>query len=135
MLLPPPTCCIYAPKSMTNDLCPMDMQSPLRVHSMEEADLACNACAWDRNPESLTAMQMQSPLRVHSMEEADLIYLPIYAALECRLSQAMDGDAHKLAYHARVSCPIYFSIIEELCSRLCQKDSNGRVSVTDLAVI
>lgn len=72
MLLPPPTCCIY-PKIMTHDLCPMDMQSPLRVHSMEEADL---------------------------------IYLPIYAALECRLSQAMDGDAHKLAYHARVSCPI-----------------------------
>jgi hypothetical protein len=45
---------------------------------------------------------LQSPLRVHTMEEADMIYLPIYAALECRLSQAMDGDAHKLAYHARV---------------------------------
>ena len=45
---------------------------------------------------------LQSPLRVFSQEEADLIYLPIYAALECRLSQAMEGDDHKRAYHARV---------------------------------
>ena len=40
---------------------------------------------------------------MHSQEEADLIYLPFYAAMECRLSQAMEGDAHKKAYHARVS--------------------------------
>lgn len=44
----------------------------------------------------------QSPLRVHSQEEADIIYLPFYAALECRLSQAMEGDAHKAAYNTRV---------------------------------
>mmetsp|Transcript_17054 Transcript_17054/g.50910 ORF Transcript_17054/g.50910 Transcript_17054/m.50910 type:complete len:629 (+) Transcript_17054:196-2082(+) len=45
---------------------------------------------------------LQSPLRVHSQEEADIIYLPFYAALECRLSQAMEGDAHKQAYKKRV---------------------------------
>lgn len=45
---------------------------------------------------------LQSPLRVHSQKEADIIYLPFYAALECRLSQAMEGDAHKAAYVQKV---------------------------------
>jgi hypothetical protein len=46
---------------------------------------------------------IQSPLRVHSQEEADFVYLPFYAALECRLSQAAEGDAHTRAYQKRVS--------------------------------
>lgn len=46
---------------------------------------------------------IQSPLRVHSQEEADFVYLPFYAALECRLSQAAEGDAHTRAYQQRVS--------------------------------
>jgi hypothetical protein len=46
---------------------------------------------------------LQSPLRVHSQEEADFVYLPFYAALECRLSQAAEGDAHTRAYQQRVS--------------------------------
>lgn len=42
---------------------------------------------------------------MHSQEEADIIYLPFYAALECRLSQAMEGEAHQQAYKKRVPPP------------------------------